>query len=335
MLKEALIYNKLKNKKVQCNLCNHTCIINNGKKGFCKVRENKNGILYTLIYNIVSCKSVDKIEKKPIFHFYPGSLSYSIGTIGCNFRCKHCQNFTISQIESINHYYTETPENIIKNALKSNSKSISFTYNEPTIWHEFTKDCAKLAKKNGLATIYVTNGYMTLDALKDIAPYLDVFRVDIKAFSEKFYKKIASAKLSPVLESTKLAKELGMHIEIVYLIIPTHNDSDYEIEMLSEWIYNNIGLNTPLHFTRFYPCYEMKTVMPTPIKTLEKAHEIAINKGLQFVYVGNVPNHPYENTFCPECNAVLIKRSVYGAIEINITENGECVYCKRKIPIML
>ena len=335
MIKEAMLYDKLDDGKVKCHVCSHRCTISSGKKGFCRVRENRDGILYTLIYGIVSSESVDPIEKKPLFHFYPGSLSYSLGTIGCNFRCKHCQNWTISQagLDQI-HSIEMTPEEAIERAVESGSKSIAWTYNEPTIWYEFTYDCAKLAKEAGLATIYVTNGYITPEALRKISPYLDVFRVDIKAFTDDFYKDVCSAKLAPVLESAKLAKELGMHVEVINLVIPTLNDSANEIRQLSEWIFDNLGSDTPLHFSRFHPHYKMQDISSTPVKTLEMAHDIARDAGLNYVYIGNVFGHEYESTYCPECGKLLIKRGLFDVEEYHLTENGTCPDCGEIIPII-
>ncbi len=335
MIKEAMLYDKLEGSKVHCNVCGHRCIISNGKRGFCRVRENKNGILYTLIYNTVSSEAVDPIEKKPLFHFYPGTLAYSLGTIGCNFRCKHCQNWTISQIELDKAYTVEiTPEEAVQRALAVGAKTIAWTYNEPTIWYEYTYDCAKIAKEAGLATAYITNGYITPEALKNISPYLDAFRVDIKAFTDNFYREITSAKLGPVLESAKLARELGMHVEVVNLIIPTHNDSPEEIRNMVKWILENLGSDTPLHFTRFQPQYKMSELIPTPIRKLEEAHKIAKDEGMRFVYIGNVPGHDYENTYCPKCGTLLIRRNAFALFEYNITPKGSCPKCGEVIPIV-
>lgn len=335
MIKEAMLYDKLEGNKVHCNVCGHRCIISNGKRGFCRVRENKNGILYTLIYNTVSSEAVDPIEKKPLFHFYPGTLAYSLGTIGCNFRCKHCQNWTISQIELDKAYTVEiTPEEAVQRALAVGAKTIAWTYNEPTIWYEYTYDCAKIAKEAGLATVYITNGYITPEALKNISPYLDAFRVDIKAFTDDFYKEIASAKLGPVLESAKLAHEFGIHVEVVNLIIPTHNDSPEEIRNMVKWILENLGSDTPLHFTRFQPQYKMSELIPTPIRKLEEAHKIAKDEGMRFVYIGNVPGHDYENTYCPKCGTLLIRRNAFSLFEYNITPKGSCPKCGEVIPIV-
>jgi pyruvate formate lyase activating enzyme len=335
MIKEAMLYDKLEGNKVHCRVCSHRCIVADGKRGFCRVRENRKGTLYTLIYNTVSSEAVDPVEKKPLFHFYPGTLAYSLGTIGCNFRCEHCQNWTISQIEIDKANTVEiTPEEAVQRALAVGARVIAWTYNEPTIWYEYTYDCARLAKEAGLATAYITNGYITPEALENIAPYLDAFRVDIKAFTEDFYRKIASAKLAPVLESAKLARKLGMHVEVVNLVIPGHNDSSEEIRDMVKWIHENLGADTPLHFTRFHPQYHMLDITPTPIRKLEEAHQIATEEGMKFVYIGNMPGHGYENTYCPKCGTLLIKRNAFSLLEYNITPKGACPKCGESIPIV-
>ncbi len=335
MIKEGVLFDELADKKVKCNVCSHRCTIAEGKLGVCRTRQNKNGKLYTLIYNTVSSEHVDPIEKKPLYHFLPGTLSYSLGTIGCNFRCQHCQNWNISQADLEESYTIEiTPETAIKRALESGSKSISWTYNEPAIWHEYTFDSAVLAKKAGLKTIYVTNGYITPEALRRIAPYLDAFRVDIKSFSEDFYRKTCGAKLAPVLESTKLAKELGMHVETITLIIPTKNDSPEEITQIVQWVHDNLGIDTPMHFTRFHPMYKMDDLYPTPLDTLEMAYDIAKKAGMKFVYLGNVGEHRLENTYCPKCNALLIDRLGFRVGAVNI-KDGKCPDCGEMIPIVV
>lgn len=334
-MKEAYLYEKLNGDgDIKCNICARECIIALGKKGFCLSRENKDGKLYSIIYNWVSSENVDPIEKKPLYHFYPGSLVYSLGTLGCNFRCIHCQNWRISHAKLDQSLVIEiTPEEAIEYAIASGSKGIAWTYNEPTIWFEYTYDTAKLAKKAGLYTVYVTNGYITLKALEYIAPYLDAFRVDIKAFNDRFYEEICSAKLQPVLESTKRARELGMHVEIVNLIIPEKNDSEEEIRALARWVYENLGQDTPIHFTRFTPMYKMSHHYPTPVKTLEKAVEIAKQEGLKYPYIGNVFGHKYENTYSPECGALLIQRRGFYLIYHDITSEKICKRCGEKIPI--
>lgn len=335
MIKEAILYDKLEGNKIRCRVCSHRCIVADGKRGFCRVRENRNGTFYTLIYNTVSSEAVDPIEKKPLFHFHPGTLAYSLGTIGCNFRCKHCQNWTISQIDIDKAYTVEiTPEEAVQRALAAGARTIAWTYNEPTIWYEYTYDCARLAKEAGLATAYITNGYITAEALKHISPYLDAFRVDIKAFTEDFYRTIASAKLAPVLESAKLARESGMHLEVVNLMIPGHNDSSEEIRNMVKWMHENLGPDTPLHFTRFHPQYKMSDLSSTPVQKLEEAHRIATEEGMKFVYVGNMPGHGYENTYCPKCGTLLIKRNAFSLLEYNITPKGTCPKCEETIPIV-
>jgi pyruvate formate lyase activating enzyme len=334
MLKEAMFYEKLDEGKVRCNLCNHRCKIASGKTGICGVRENRDGTLYSLIYNTVSSEAVDPIEKKPLFHFNPGSRAYSLGTIGCNFKCKHCQNWTISQVKLDEAISVEiTPEEAVARALATGCSSIAWTYNEPTIWYEYTYDSAKLAKEAGLDTVYVTNGFITPEALRHISPYLDAFRVDIKAFTEDFYRKVASARLAPVLESAKLAKELGMHVEVINLIIPTLNDAEDELRQLSTWVYENLGADTPVHFTRFQPHYKMKHLPPTPVETLEMAHGIAIDVGLKYVYLGNVFGHQYESTYCSSCGELLIGRGLFDVSEYNITSDHKCRNCGEPINI--
>ena len=335
MIREATLYDKLDNNKVKCKVCNHRCTIAPGKRGFCRVRENRDGTLYSLIYSTVSSEAVDPIEKKPLFHFHPGTLSYSQGTVGCNFRCKHCQNWQISQVDiGESNTFDIPPEMAVDRALSTGSRSIAWTYNEPTIWHEYTYDSAKLAKEKGLATVYVTNGYITPEALKHISPYLDAFRVDIKAFTEEFYREVASAKLAPVLESSKLARKLGMHIEVINLVIPTKNDSPDELRELSKWVYENLEADTPIHFTRFHPQYKIRDLPPTPVKTLEMAHEIAKDEGMKYVYIGNVYGHKYENTYCPSCGEMLIKRDGFAIVDYWITPAKTCPKCGEKILIV-
>ncbi len=333
MIKEGVLFDKLDG-KVKCRVCSHRCTIGEGRVGVCGTRKNIGGKIHSLIYNTVSSEAVDPIEKKPLYHFLPGTKSYSLGTIGCNFSCEHCQNWNISQITLEEAWTKEiTPEEAIRRALASGCKSISWTYNEPAIWHEYTYDSAVLAKKAGLKTVYVTNGYITPEALQRIAPYLDAYRVDIKSFSEDFYRNICGARLAPVLESTKLAKELGMHVETVTLIIPGRNDSREEITQIAKWVHDNLGADTPMHFTGFYPMYKMSYLPPTPTESLEMAHDVAKNEGMRFVYTGNVPKHKYENTYCPECNTLLIERSGFLVSAIRI-KDGKCPQCGEAVPVV-
>jgi pyruvate formate lyase activating enzyme len=298
------------------------------------VRENREGTLYSLIYNTISSEAADPIEKKPLFHFHPGTKVYSLGSLGCNFRCRHCQNWVISQAGPGMPSVEITPLQAVERAAASGCRSIAWTYNEPTIWYEYTYDCAVFAKEAGLATVYVTNGYITTEALRYISPYLDAFRVDIKAFTENFYREIAGAKLQPVLDSVKLARKLGIHVEIVYLVIPTLNDSYGELAGVSNWIRENLGADTPVHFTRFHPCHRLTDLPATPVETLEMAHKIATEAGLKFVYLGNVFGHSYENTFCPACGKMLILRGGFGVEEYHITADHKCEYCGDSVSVV-
>lgn len=332
-LKEALLYEKLEDNKVRCSTCYRRCLISEDKRGYCNTKVNFNGKLYSTIYGLVSDEAIEPIEKKPLYHFYPGSNVYSIGTFGCNLRCKYCQNWWISQARIRNGAAMSiSPELAVEIALSS-AQGIAWTYNEPAIWFEYTYDCAKLAKQSGLYTIYVTNGSLTPEALKLISPYLDAFRVDIKAMNEDFYKEVCSAKLEPVLENAKLAREIGLHVEVVNLLIPRKNDSEEEVESLAKWIRDNLGKTTPLHFLRFYPAYKFFYLYPTPLKTLERARGIAKQVGLDFVYIGNVRGHRFESTYCPNCNSLLIERAGPYIAFHNISLNKNCLNCKMEIPI--
>jgi len=338
MKREALLYDKLEKDKVQCKVCMKRCIIADGKRGFCNTRKNEGGKLYTLIYGDIASGWPDTIEKKPLYHFYPGSYAYSIGTLGCNFRCKHCQNWDISHAdpESGTRRGTEyvPPEKLINLAKANRCQGVAFTYNEPTIWFEYTLDCSKLAKENNLYTAYVTNGYITPEALDIIGPYLDAFRVDVKGFGGKFYPEVACVKnWEPVLDSTIRAKnKWNMHVEVVTLVVPGYNDDPEELKNLARWIVENLGIDTPWHVTQFMPHLDLSHVPPTPIETLERAYDIGKKEGLHFVYIGNVLGHPKESTYCYNCGKLLIKRLGFSALSFEI-EDGECKFCGAKIPI--
>lgn len=315
----------------RCSLCNHRCAIGKGKTGICRVRENREGVLYATTYGRVSAEAVDPIEKKPLYHFLPGTLSYSLGSIGCNFRCEHCQNWHISRSKGDPERLPElTPEEGIRRARASGCASISWTYNEPTIWHEYPLDMGNLARKAGLSTIYVTNGYITEEALRELSPMLQAYRVDIKAFSEDFYKKVCGARLQPVLDSAVLAKELGMHVEVVHLVIPGLNDSPEETGALVQWIVENLGESTPVHFTRFHPDYHMQDRGATPLPLLEQIYRKAREGGLRYPFLGNVFPHPFENTYCPRCGALCIERRGFSAAFRNLSGHS-CTQCGETI----
>jgi pyruvate formate lyase activating enzyme len=331
---EALQYKKTEENAVQCSLCSHRCKIGEGKQGICGVRINEGGTLFAATYGKISSEAVDPIEKKPLFHYLPGTRSYSIGGIGCNFHCQHCQNWHISRAALDSARLRDlSPEEGVARAVASGSASIAWTYNEPTIWHEYALDMGTLARKKGLGTAYITNGYITEEALRELAPMLCAYRVDIKAFTDDFYRKICGAKLQPVLDSAVVAKELGMHIETVTLVIPGLNDSMEEMEGLIQWVIDNLGPATPMHFTAFHPDYKMTDRNPTPVATLEKIHNKAKEMGLYYPYLGNVWSHPAENTYCPKCGALLIERRGFGSMPRQL-DGTKCRQCGRETEIV-
>jgi len=290
MTQEAMFYNKVEGKEAQCYLCAHNCKIALGQFGFCGVRQNIQGVLNTLVYAEVIAANVDPIEKKPLYHFLPGSMSFSIATKGCNFRCGFCQNWQISQASGQNkarEVYKMIPERIVEEAKKNHCQSISYTYTEPTIFFEYAYDIAKVAKQAGLKNIFVTNGYMSKEALETISPYLDAANIDLKSFREKFYVENCKGHLQPVLDSIKLAKKLGVWIEITTLIIPGHNDSASELSDIAGFI-ASVGKDIPWHISRFHPDYHFLSEKMTPIETLKKAEDLGKKAGLDYVYLGNV-----------------------------------------------
>lgn len=319
---------------VQCKLCNHRCRIKNLSRGICKVRENREGILYSLVYDRIISENVDPIEKKPIFHMLPSSLSYSIATVGCNFRCLHCQNFEISQYPRL--YGGEipgnkrTPEQIVNSAQNSHCNSISYTYVEPTIFFELAYETAELAHAAGIKNVFVSNGYTSPEATKKIAPYLDANNIDLKAFTEKFYHEVCGAKLAPVLDTITLMKELGVWVEVTTLVIPGWNDSDKELKGIAGFI-KNLDPNIPWHVTRFHPTYKMTDHAPTPVSTLRRARDIGLNAGLKYVYTGNIPGEEGENTFCAACGTLLVERVGFRAHAVGL-ENGTCKSCREHLP---
>jgi pyruvate formate lyase activating enzyme len=334
MRREAKFWKKV-NEEIQCLLCPRNCKISDGKRGFCGARENKGGVLYTLTYGSIISMAADPIEKKPLYHFWPGSSVFSIAAPGCTFSCRHCQNWEISQ-RKVGEVATEdiSPEELIRLTKEYQCSGIAHTYSEPTIWTEYAMDVGKLAKAEGLYNVYVTNGYISLEALQELAPWLDAANVDVKAFSDDFYKRICGVpSLQPVLDACKWMYEHHIHLEITYLIIPKENDGSEEIRKFCKWVSEELDPEVPVHFSRFYPQYRMLDKPPTPVETLEKAHKIAKEEGLCYVYLGNVPGHPYDNTYCPECGEVLIGRYGYSILEFNVVE-GRCPRCHRKIPIV-
>jgi len=334
MKRDARFWKKIGDKKVQCTLCSHNCEIDVGMLGICRVRKNEDGKLYTLIYGSCSSMAADPIEKKPLYHFYPGTNVFSLGTVGCNFKCKHCQNSSISAaMPDYSHLRNITPEQSIELAREQTCQGIAWTYNEPTIWHEFSFDSAKLAKKAGLYTVYVSNGYINEDPLREISPFLDAINVDVKAFDDDFYKKVCKARLDPVLKTCELARELGIHLEVTYLVIPGYNDSVDEVRQFCRWVVDKLGSSTPVHFSRFHPDYRMTDVPMTPIETMLRIYDIAKETGIFYPYLGNAPQGDYENTICPRCGSICIERCGY-SVTLNGIEDGKCTKCGTSIPIV-
>jgi len=332
-MKEALLYEKLQDNKVRCLLCAHLCLIGEGRKGLCRVRENRDGTLYTLVYGRTISRHVDPVEKKPLFHFHPGSSAYSIATPGCNFRCRWCQNWEISQMPREKHLISgeeATPEQIVAAAQEEGCRSIAYTYTEPTVFFEYAYETACLAHDAGLANIYVTNGYMTPEMLGMIRPCLDAANVDLKAFRDETYRKYVGARLQPVLDTLKRMKTLGIWLEVTTLVIPGVNDEQAELHDAADFIVRELGADTPWHISRFFPHYKMKEVPPTPMATLRQAEQIGLAAGLRYVYVGNVRDAA--NTVCPECSHLLIQRFDVAVVENRLDPDGRCPVCGTAVP---
>jgi pyruvate formate lyase activating enzyme len=332
MLKEALLYKKLEDNRVSCFLCSHHCLIPDGKFGICNVRENKGGTLYTHAYGKLVAQHVDPIEKKPLYHFLPGSTSFSIAAVGCNFQCGFCQNWQISQAreaKTLGLRSVDTkPKEVVKEAKLSGSKSISYTYTEPTIFFEYALDVGQLAKKEGLYNVFVTNGYMTEAMIRMAHSWLDAANIDLKSFNDGYYKKLCKGRLEPVLKSIELMKMLGIWVEVTTLVVPGENDSEEEFRKIAEFL-AGIERSIPWHISRFYPQYQMEELGSTSIKTLNRAYEIGKESGLRYVYLGNVMGEG-SNTYCHHCNHLLIERAGY-SIRKDKIQDGKCPHCQTPI----
>ncbi len=330
--KEALYYTGLDRNRVRCELCYRSCTINDGRRGFCKNRENRRGKLYNVVYGKPSAVHIDPIEKEPQHHMLPGTKMICIGTAGCNFRCRHCHNWHLSQrsIEEIGRFYDHTPRDIVNGAVNRNIPTISFTYNEPTVFYEYCLDIARLAKKQNLRILWHSNGYMKPEPLEELLKYTDAVTIDLKGFSKKAYDN-SDAERDPVLKTLKTIKESDTWLEIVNLVIPTVNDSTQEIKDMCKWIRDDLSPEVPLHFSRFFPNYKLTHLSPTPVETLERAYKTAQETGLHYITLGNVPGHEYNSTFCPKCGKMLIQRVHFNVMENNIS-NGKCASCGHNIP---
>jgi pyruvate formate lyase activating enzyme len=324
---EAKYYDKLSNKKIQCKLCPRQCTIDNLERGYCGVRENRNGIYYTLVHSQACTYHIDLIEKKPLFHFLPSTEAFSFATVGCNVECKFCQNWQISQIrpEQTKNYYIP-PSDIADTGRKNYCKSIAYTYSEPVIFYEYMYDTILAGKKQGLKSVMISNGYINPDPLKKLCEVIDAIKIDLKAFTDAFYKNYVKGELKPILNTLEEIKKSNVWLEIVYLVIPTLNDKEDEFKQLAKWIATNLGYDVPIHFTRFYPQYKLQNLPPTPVNTLERAKQICDAQGLHYVYIGNVPGNPGENTICPRCKNKVIERAGYTVKNIDIKKSlcGNC-----------
>ncbi len=333
-LKHAVLWDSAGDKKVRCKLCSWRCLIADGKTGKCFVRKNIDGTLYSLNYDKVCAANIDPIEKKPLFHFQPASPSFSVACIGCNFRCSFCQNWQISQMAFEEHKIDGQklpPEQIVASAVKNRCRSIAYTYTEPTIFMELCDQTGRLAKQKGLSNVFVSNGFMTKQAIDFAAEWLDGINIDLKSFSEDNYKNLCKAKLAPVLDSIEyIAKNTNIWMEITTLIVPGANDCEDELKRIADFIIQKIGTDTPWHISRFYPQYKYTDTPPTPPKTLQKAYDIGKDAGLRYVYIGNMPGSKKENTYCYNCRKLLIERVGYTITQNNITDS-KCPECQTKI----
>lgn len=330
---EAMFYEKLENNLVQCKICFRGCVLKHGTRSFCRNRENRGGRLYNLVYGKPSAVHIDPIEKEPQLHNLPGTDILCFGTAGCNFRCKFCHNWHLSQrsFEEMEYFYNLTPKDAIKLALAKKIPTLSFTYNEPASFYEYVYDIAVLAKQKDLRILWHSNGSMNPEPLRGLLKYTDAVTIDLKGFTQDFYRNASSAKLEPVLRTLKIIKDEGKWLEVVNLVIPTLNDNLEYIRKMCFWIKENLGKDVPLHFSRFFPSYRLTNLPPTPIKTLEAAYKVAKEQGLEFVTIGNIPGHKYNSTFCPRCSKVIIQRKHFRVLENNI-KDGKCKFCGNPIP---
>lgn len=329
-----MLYAKKEDKKVLCNLCARRCLINDGGTGFCLVRKNDGGTLSSLVYAKAISACVDPITKKPLSHFNPGALVVSIATVGCNFRCQFCDNWMISQEKDVTGHHLP-PEEVVKAARDSGCQGISYTYTEPTVFFEYAYETAKLARQVGFFNTFVTNGYMTPEAVKTIAPYLDAATVDFKGGGDpEFYRTFSAVpSVEPIFRALKEMKRNDIHVEITNLVVPKSGDSIENVKQLASWIKDSLGKDTPFHLLRFHPDFQLTTIPATSVEVLEKTYVAAKDAGLNYVYIGNVPGHTCENTYCPNCNEMLIKRYSFEITKWNLTKDMRCPVCGHEIPI--
>jgi len=329
---EAKFYQKLPNKKVKCKLCPRECTVGDRERGYCGVRENRGGTYHSLVHSRVCAAHVDPVEKKPLFHYLPGTLAFSIATAGCNVNCKFCQNWDISQVrpEQVPAQYAP-PKAVAELAKQNRCPTIAYTYSEPVIFSEYVMDAADAGHEAGVRSVVVSNGFIQNEALKTAYGKMDAVKIDLKAFTESYYRDVVVAELKPVLETLVALRKMGKWTEIVYLVVPTLNDSDAEFQGLARWMKTNLGVDVPVHFTQFHPEYLLKNLPITPVPTLERAKAIADAEGLHYVYIGNVPGHPAQNTYCPKCRRMVVERLGFTASQMLIRK-GACPFCSQAIP---
>ena len=329
---EAKFYQKLPNKKIKCKLCPRECTVGDRERGYCGVRENRGGTYYTLVHSRICAAHIDPIEKKPLFHYLPGTLAFSLATAGCNVNCKFCQNWDISQVrpEQVPADYAP-PKLVAELAKQRNCPTIAYTYSEPVVFSEYLMDAADAGHEAGIRSVVVSNGYMQEESLKTAYGKMDAVKIDLKAFTESYYKDVVVGELKPVLDSLVTLRKMNKWTEIVYLVVPTLNDSDAEFGALARWIKSNLGVDVPVHFTQFHPEYLLKNLPITPVPTLERAKAIADAEGLHYVYIGNVPGHPAQNTYCPKCHRMLVERVGFTPSQMLIRK-GSCPFCQEPIP---
>ncbi|KPJ60669.1 MAG: hypothetical protein AMJ46_05260 [Latescibacteria bacterium DG_63] len=332
-LKEALYYKKHPEMEIECEICPKNCRVGDIERGYCGAKENRSGVYYSLVHSRPCAVHVDPIEKKPFFHFLPGTRSFSIGTAGCNMDCKFCQNWEMSQARpEQTRNYILSPKELVQKAAQTSSASVAFTYSEPAvIAYEYMLDTAKLGNQADIRTVMVSNGYINREPMLEALKYLGAVKIDLKAFTEKYYKEVCDATLKPVLDVLVLLAQSDIWYEIVYLVLPTLNDSDSELTSMSRWVVRELGPDVPVHFSRFYPIYKMKRLPQTPISTLERARQIARDAGINYAYIGNVPGHEGESTYCPACKEPVIRRAGYSILETNMSD-GKCGRCGNEIP---
>ncbi len=329
---DAMWYEMLEDNMVRCNLCPRECVVADVERGYCGVRENQGGDYKTLVYGALCSTIVDPIEKKPLYHYLPGSTALSVATAGCNIECKFCQNWEISQVRPEQLPSREVPpRELVRMAAARNSPTIAYTYSEPVVFYEYAHDSAALARSHGVGSVMISNGYILEEPLRQLCRHLTGVKIDLKAFTEEFYRRHCAGELAPVLHTLEVLADLGMHTEVVVLLIPTLNDSESEIRDMARWLVAHMGENVPVHFIRFRPVYRMTNLPPTPLETLERARRVAMNAGLRYVYLGNVPFHEGGNTYCHSCGEVLIRRVGY-KVEVSGLRGGACARCGTRIP---